>query len=99
MPNRSRLGGALTGGAEAVRQPPAAAGVAPKASASAASALLRPNGHVAPGGLRRRERLPAAGEQQLGRLLAVPQRDARRGGLGARGARADAVDDVDGLAE
>ena len=40
-----------------------------------------------------------AGDDQLGRLLAVPQGDAGGGGLGPRGELADAVDDLHRLAE
>jgi hypothetical protein len=46
-----------------------------------------------------RERLLAAHDQQLGRLLAVPARDAGRRRLLPRGGRAQAVDDLHRLLE
>ena len=61
--------------------------------------LVGGDGHVAAGLLGGRERVLARGEQQLGRLLAVPAGDAGRGGLAARGGGADAVEHVDRLAE
>ena len=60
---------------------------------SAAIVMLRP-ADLADG-----ERVLRAREEQLGRLLAVPARDAGRGGLPARGGLADAVEHVARLAE
>src|SRR3954471_18437345 len=54
---------------------------------------------VSAGGLRGLQCVLGAEHQQLGRLLAVPARDARGSGLPARRGRAHAVEHLDRLAE
>src|SRR5215212_6469361 len=62
-------------------------------------ALLGGDGHIPADLLGARERTLGAENQQLRRLLCVPARDARRGGLAARRRRADAIEDLDRGAE